>query len=179
MPKNVVFLDIDGVLQPVYRQNRFKHDLEALRHMLAEKYQIPEYEHYDKYDLGAIFYDWDQQSVENLKLLLKETQSLIVLSSSWRRSTPIQVMNNYFRLHDLDSLIIDYTPLISQATRATEVATYLNSHPEITNFVILDDDDSGFSSDFPQQFVYTGKESRFTNEHLRKALNVLSESDHQ
>jgi len=33
--RTIIFLDIDGVLQPPSRQTRFKHDLEELRRSLA------------------------------------------------------------------------------------------------------------------------------------------------
>lgn len=36
----VIFLDIDGVLQPSRNQNRFKHDMEALKEELAKKYHF-------------------------------------------------------------------------------------------------------------------------------------------
>ena len=34
----IIFLDIDGVLQPNWSQKRFGHDLEALRENLAERF---------------------------------------------------------------------------------------------------------------------------------------------
>ena len=174
MKKSVVFLDIDGVLQPEYAQKRFKYDLDELRDTLAQKYENPAYRHYDKYDLGAVFYDWDQASVENLKLLLKKTNAEIVLSSSWRKFNPIDVLKNYFRLHDLDAYIVDYAPILDKATRAVEVETYLNAHPEISHFLILDDIDFGFSAQFPHHFVQTGKESRLTDAYLQQSLEILS-----
>ena len=41
--RQVVFLDIDGVLQPSGRQDRFNHDLEQLQRDLAAKYNNDEY----------------------------------------------------------------------------------------------------------------------------------------
>lgn len=37
-PVRIVFLDIDGVLQPTASQKRFDHDLVALREDLAERF---------------------------------------------------------------------------------------------------------------------------------------------
>ena len=41
--RHVIFLDIDGVLQPWGRQDRFNHDLEQLKKDLASKYNNDEY----------------------------------------------------------------------------------------------------------------------------------------
>jgi len=123
---------------------------------------------------GDEYYDWDQESVENLKSLLKKTNSEIVLISSWRKFNTIDVLKNYFRLHDLDAYVMDYAPIIDKATRAVEVETYLNDHPEISHFLILDDIDFGFSAKFPNNFIQTGKESRFTDEYLQQSLEILS-----
>lgn len=174
MHKNVIFLDIDGVLQPGYLQRRFKHDLEALQLHLAEKYDRPEYKQYDKYDLGAIYYDWDQESVDNLKLLLNTRMAVIVLSSAWRRLKTIDSLKDYFRIHDLDTFLVDFTPVMDGLCRSVEIETYLNAHPEIGNFLILDDVDFKFSSKFPNHFVNTGRENRITDEHLKKSLEILS-----
>ena len=38
--RKVIFLDIDGVLQPTTAQERFNHDMDALKVELAEKYQV-------------------------------------------------------------------------------------------------------------------------------------------
>ena len=57
--RRVIFLDIDGVLQPPSRQTRFKHDLEELRRSLAERFDDETYLSMDKYDLGAVYHDWD------------------------------------------------------------------------------------------------------------------------
>ena len=35
--KNIVFLDIDGVLQPIEAKDRFNHDMIALRDRLAKE----------------------------------------------------------------------------------------------------------------------------------------------
>lgn len=56
-PETVIFLDIDGVLQPLMSQTRFKHNLEELCVQLAHTYQNDEYLNMDRYDLGAVYYD--------------------------------------------------------------------------------------------------------------------------
>ena len=60
--RKVIFLDIDGVLQPGGRQNRFDHAMEKLREDLVVKYNNNIYLEIDRYDLGAVYHDWDKVS---------------------------------------------------------------------------------------------------------------------
>lgn len=41
--KRIIFLDIDGVLQPGWNEDRFKHDLEQTRRDMAEKFNDEAY----------------------------------------------------------------------------------------------------------------------------------------
>ena len=69
----VIFLDIDGVLQPYSFRDRFNHDLDKLQKELAVKYNDEAYLQMDKYDIGAVFYDWHQSRLEKedtLRLLM-------------------------------------------------------------------------------------------------------------
>lgn len=50
----------------------------------------------------------------------------------------------------------------------------ITQNPEISNFVILDDVDFGFLSKFPDNFINTGRESRFTDKHLTDALKIFT-----
>lgn len=167
----IIFLDIDGVLQ-FYSQYRFKHDLTQLRIDLAEKFGVKEFLTYDKYDLGAVVYDWDKDSVANLKKLIETTGAKIVLSSDWRLTRSIEEMRLLMMIHDLHTYLIDYTPQIGY-DRSSEVAQYLAEHPEITRFVILDDRDFDFSKNFPDNFVHTARDGKFLATHLAHALTIL------
>ena len=84
--RKVIFLDIDGVLQPTSAQERFNHDMEALKVELAEKYQDDHFLELDKYDVAAVYYDWNKQAVERLRGLLWHCDAEIVLSSDWRQT---------------------------------------------------------------------------------------------
>ena len=142
----VIFLDIDGVLQPPSKQTRFKHDLEELRRSLADRFDDETYLGMDKYDLGAVYHDWDSAAVERLRTLCKDFGAGIVISSDWRRSKSTRQLQTLFRVHDLHHYVTD-------ATKETGGPPY----PEIERFVIIDDGfREQFDELFPEQFVHTG-----------------------
>ena len=68
----VVFLDIDGVLQPFGRQERFKHidEVPALCKMLNDERGIDfdfaawcDRNSLACYDIASVYYDWDEASI--------------------------------------------------------------------------------------------------------------------
>ena len=99
-----LFLDIDGVLQPIGSQERFDHLLELpallpkLQERISNGFDLyencceeswrPGYE-YDRfkvfaYDVAAVLWDWEPEAVTLLHQVLEETGAGIVLSSDWR-----------------------------------------------------------------------------------------------
>ena len=154
--EKVIFLDIDGVLQPLSSQKRFKYDLDELRKDLANKYQDEEYLKMDKYDLGAIYYDWFKESVELLRQLCDKTNAKIVISSNWREYSDLSRLKKYFKIYELDSYVIDVTPILSYPLeRADEVEQYLKDNQNIKKFVIFDDAfTTVFEKKFPKEFFY-------------------------
>ena len=118
----IIFLDIDGVLN-VIPQGR------------------------DKY--GAIFH---QHFIDNLETIINKTGAKIVISSTWRYSG-LSVMQEMWEMRDLPGEVIDITPFKSifyqinkdlpfdeRYERGYEIFEWLEKHPEVTNYVILDDD---------------------------------------
>ena len=157
--RTVIFLDIDGVLQSPSSQKRFRHDLEELRRRLADDLDDAAYLDFDKYDLGAIHHDWDGDAVERLRALCKDFGAEIVVSSDWRMRKSVEMLQAYFRIHDLHRYVTDKTGEDGGPPhyRAGEVKDYLDAHPEIERFVIIDDGyRREFEELFPEQFVYTG-----------------------
>ena len=156
-PRRIVFLDIDGVLQPTSSQKRFKDDLEALRESLAERFGA-EYREFNEYDLGAVVHDWDAGAVARLHALCEEHDARIVVSSDWRLERSVAQLQALFRLHDLHHLIVDRTsdPQNAPHYRAGEVKQYLDTHPDIVRFVVIDDRyREQFDRLYPDHFVHT------------------------
>ena len=107
--RTVIFLDIDGVLQPPSSQKRFKHDLEELRRSLADRFDDEIYLGMDKYDLGAVYFDWDSEAVERLHSVCNDFGAGIVISSDWRRSKSTPGLQALFRVHELHRYVTDKT----------------------------------------------------------------------
>ncbi|MDR2287043.1 MAG: hypothetical protein LBE04_06165 [Prevotellaceae bacterium] len=156
MAEKVLFLDIDGVLQPDSSQKRFKHidEMDKLYKELFDKYGI-DYSPYFKYDVAAVYYDWDEESLRELRRILDTTGAKIVISSDWRQSKPISCLQNFFRIYDMADYVIDYTPDFDYETckklrtkdeykdiyesRCIEILEYIKVHPEIKRWAAIDD----------------------------------------
>ncbi|MCB1159457.1 MAG: hypothetical protein H7A25_04005 [Leptospiraceae bacterium] len=169
--EKVIFLDIDGVLQPLWFQNRFQHDLEALKKTFIEERGV-EFSIVDKYDLGAVNFDWYEESVSYLKKLCEICGADIVLSSMWREGRTLKEMQLLFSLHNLDVYLKDFTEYLD-GKRDLEIQTYLGKHPEIKYFVIFDDVLSyGLGEAFPENFIHC--KGFLNEENFKKAGKILS-----
>lgn len=109
----ILFLDIDGVLncRSGYQRDKPK----RMQYMTAE-------------------------CVEALNYIVREVSDLkIVISSSWRFAFPMQEI--IAMLGEAGNAVIDNTPRtrLSDDVRGNEIQAWLDAHPEVENFVILDD----------------------------------------
>ena len=97
-----------------------------------------ETEGYDPFDCD----DLDPRALRNLKYIVEETGAKIILSSSWRWDekalAAVKKQLKSYNLELFDTTIMD---IMSTMSRTTEIQHYLNEHPSITKYVILDDDE--------------------------------------
>ena len=110
----VLFLDIDGVLNSI----RTCTATGAYPHDFDEK--------------GKRRFDWIAVSL--IRKLCVDHDAKIVISSTWRTTySPTEIGLG------LTLPCIDRTPVLN-THRGVEIDTWLNSHPEVTHYAIVDDD---------------------------------------
>ena len=88
--KNIIFLDIDGVIQPYSQDSRFEHELEKLPAYFAERYNDKSFLQCNIYDLGAAYFDWDEVALARIKQILRDFNAYIVIHSGWRADDRIE-----------------------------------------------------------------------------------------
>lgn len=129
----VIFLDIDGVLN-------------------SEEFAIWCNEFPDFVREGGS--NWvDPKAVRMITSLCEEHDVKLVISSSWRlfdTTSTIEHFKNYRDLTPLCKYIVGVTPRNSDdriwESRGEEIQQYLDSHPEVENYVIVDDDNDMLES---------------------------------
>lgn len=121
----VLFLDIDGVL------NSFD-NMYALG---AVSY------HNGPNDRDKYGHTFDERCVRWLRVLIKETNAKIVISSAWRIAG-LEVMKKMWEDRNLPGEVIDITPEsydINDDSRGREIQMWLDKN-EVESYCILDDD---------------------------------------
>lgn len=106
-----------------------------------------------------------------LKRLTNETNSAIVLSSSWRI---IERLTNLVkkRLKEYDIKYVDKTPYLSG--RGNEIKTWLEStNIKVDKFVIIDDEISDIVDLFPNNVVKTDMYKGLQDDDVEKAIKIL------
>lgn len=129
----VLFLDFDGVLNSE-QSKIFWHNI---KDQAAFEEQM-------KTSSGGILemiaMEFCPIALSNLDELLRRTPELkIVISSSWRASRSVEELKDLFKSSLIRDAIIDKTESFSN-TRGEEIQKWLNEHPKVTHYVIVDDD---------------------------------------
>lgn len=166
----VVFIDIDGVLQPYNNQHRFDHDLVQTADELADRFGEPILRTLDKYDVCAVWYDWDPVAIRLLKKLLDDTGARLVISSDWRRWNPTDAMRALLKLHGLDPYFDECLP--KEGAKEEVIPAYLEEHADdIAGWAVVDD--WPMDRYFGEHFVLT--RDRLNPEdcdHIKQALTL-------
>lgn len=152
--KCAIFLDVDGVL------NNEEH-CKLLADELLGKMQYFGLMR----DIGELPFDY--RSCLLIQSLIKETNAYVVLSSSWRLGQKhISALLEY-----ADIPIRDTTPSLHKK-RGDEIKAFLDEHPEISRYIIIDDD----SDMLPEQmknFHLVDRKVGFTKKDYEECLEML------
>lgn len=115
MPLKIVFLDVDGVLNS-----------DQTTRSTATGWTF----------VGS-------REVKRLKDILDATGAKVVLSSDWRYDRDDPSNTDFWELQTellrYGISFYDYTPELPSAHRGAEIDLWLRNHPDVQNFVILDD----------------------------------------
>ncbi len=156
----VIFLDIDGVLNSVqYAIARGPID-ERLGFSYRTELEI------------------DKEALFHLERAIFETSAYVVISSSWRilyQPQQIGVMfaaRGTFNAEMWDEIIIGCTPRVPSGHRGTEVQAWLDKHPGVDKYVIVDDD-SDFHNYQKPRFIHTDNDIGLTDDHVDDIIQLL------
>lgn len=121
-------------------------------------------------------YDYDEFNPRSLRLLARlkeETKAEVVFSSSWRFDE-LSFINAKVQFEEVGIQLYGYTTLDwhTGQTRSDEIALFLTQHPEIENYVILDDVDIT-NEILRAHWVKTTFKEGFTHNMFLRAKEIL------
>lgn len=174
----VIFLDIDGVLLPAG----------SVETIFIEGVALPVRERIGENDFSAA-------ALENVRRIIERTGASLVLSSEWRRTTSMKDSIGMVlrgrgcpQLRDA-TLVLKGRPdlekydqaIIWCERRAREIGGWLKQHPEVTDFVAIDDLDFNWADSVritgtPQmkcRSVKTNPIHCLTEEGVEEAVRIL------
>lgn len=160
----VIFLDIDGVLnshQSVYYWHH-KNERRSGRSRTSKQY------------LAMKFCPIARS---NLEELIRQVPDLkVVVSSTWRRGETAETLKK--QLWTLSKLIrnaiIDVTPSLASRIRGEEIQDWLDRHPNVSNYAIIDDDRDMLESQF-HNFVHINAHNGYQWTDMLSTLRILGE----
>lgn len=142
---NIIFLDIDGVLLPWQKYN-----------------QVPKFPSEHRLEVHL-----PEEHINLVNKLAQENNAKIVVSSTWRMHDDSLIIDKFskdYQPFDLRSFLKrsgltapfaddwhtlmpeHFGEIIHGVARGLEIYRWLQNHPEVTNWVALDDDASGFAA---------------------------------
>lgn len=155
MGRKIIFLDIDGVLNS---------------------------SEFDDHCRGTYLIDpaaedlLDAEAVMTLRYIVDQTGAEVVMSSSWREY-PEAKWHAIMQLDLYGVQVIDSTPPSSPVKtwdyRNEEIKAWLDQHPEVTGYLILDDIPMTFLEQAQHQ-VLTTMQKGLLREHADKAIEILN-----
>lgn len=139
----VLFLDCDGVLNS-------HRDFEVV------------------WDSPDNYFCLNRRAVERIQNIIRNTDCKIVLSSSWRN-----LDGGRGFLETMGIPIFDKTGRSEDGFRGKEIQAWLDSHPEVIQYAIVDDDGDMLDSQL-KNFVQTTMEHGLTDSHEYRLEYILT-----
>lgn len=151
----VIFLDIDGVLNSRRTCYAFKC--------------------FGRPGLDGQYF-LDEVALKMIEVLCEKTGAKIVISSSWRIGSSLEELQNIFDSYNIKVEVVDKTPQDWSigSVRGDEIETWLKLHPEVTKYVIIDDDGDMLSHQ-RANFVQTDCEVGLDFNDVQECERILNE----
>ena len=122
---------------------------------------------------------FDSECMRLLKKLVQNTGAKLILSSDWRFPEPRT--HSICHLQNLLSRLADYELGLNgqtgeaQFSRNEEINAWLQEHPEVESYVILDDVNDDFQGENLRRLVLTNEIVGLTATDAQKAERILME----
>ena len=164
MINNIVFLDIDGVLNSecfYIKRSRNMKDLKMINTSILKE---------DNKTVLRLLSSIDLNAVDRVKILIEETNAKIVIISSLKVLDCFDKFCNY--LIDIGLPIIDKT-YNNNDNRGKGIKEYLYTH-DVSNYIILDDEISkDYDEELLSHLIKTDFSDGLLEENAQEAINLL------
>ena len=127
----------------------------------------------------------NEENIEVLKTIVDETNAKVVVTSShkykYQRNNDVEdfLNNNYYvrALKESGIEVIDLTPYMilkekNENQREQEILEYLKNHPEITQYLILDDD--YIIESLKEHEIFLDVQAGLREKHIIPAIRILN-----
>ena len=116
-------------------------------------------------------------SSSNLLYVLEELPDLqIVITSTWRKfDSHMERLNEFFKTLGIFEKVVGKTPRSEEGYRGKEIESYLKDHPEVTEFVIIDDDSD--MKPYMDRLVKTNGSNGLTFTDAQKVIEMFGGTD--
>ena len=118
----------------------------------------------------------DHTAVQILNKFLVDNEFKIVISSTWRKGSSALELSSYLNLSGFNSGLLFYDDFKTKSLsgfRGEEIAEWLSRHPEVQNYIIVDDDDD-MLPDQLGNFIHVDATIGFSFRDYHRALSVVS-----
>lgn len=117
---------------------------------------------------------FDPKAITRLNTLTDQTGARRVISSSWRMGRSTGELAHLLKTHEVSGRVIDCVrPRKTNAeARGDIVLEWLDTHPTVDAFVMLDDD-ARLGEFPPDRFIRTSFEEGLCDEHVQQAVGIL------
>ena len=181
---NVIFLDIDGVLNGYNFWN-------LLGWNIISKFNSDRLKSWYR-DITEPFGVHERKVKRLAKIIHNTMNTKVVISSCWRFGLQSNNLSYAQRkLLDLfdkyDIKIYGYTPRSESGKRDEEIKAWLSKHKEVNKFIILDDENFDLQCFMEKELIQTSSVPRgryikgkwyentgLTNKHVRQAIKMLN-----